>query len=146
MEIRQAEQEDIASICAFDAHGEREERRRFIQDSVTSAAASVAVIDGRVVGYVVLEYTFYSQGFISMLYVHPSHRRVGVGLALMRHAESLCKTDKLFTSTNELNRPMHTLLIRLGYSPSGVINNLDEGDPEIVYFKRGQKTYFDRDG
>jgi hypothetical protein len=31
---------------------------------------------------------------------------------------------------------MQALLNRLGYTPSGVIHNLDEGDPEIVCFKR----------
>ena len=31
---------------------------------------------------------------------------------------------------------MTNLLHRLEYQPSGVIENLDEGDPELVYFKR----------
>jgi len=31
---------------------------------------------------------------------------------------------------------MQSLLAKLEYVLSGVIHNLDEGDPEIVYFKR----------
>ena len=31
---------------------------------------------------------------------------------------------------------MQALLNRAGYAVSGVIHNLDEGDPEVVYFKR----------
>ncbi len=54
----------------------------------------------------------------------------------MPHVEVLCQTDKLFTSTNQSNRPMQKLLEKLGYQPSGYIENLDEGDPELVYFKR----------
>ena len=50
--------------------------------------------------------------------------------------ESLCRTPKLFTSTNLSNLPMQSLLAKLEYQLSGVIHNLDEGDPEIVYFKR----------
>ena len=42
---------------------------------------------------------------------------------------------KLFTSTNRSNAPMQSLLAKLGYRPSGVIENLDEGDPELVYMK-----------
>ena len=70
-----------------------------------------------------------------MLYVHSQYRRQGIGLALVQWLESICKTNKLFTSTNESNHPMHSLLARLRFVPSGIINNLDEGDPEIVYVK-----------
>ena len=31
---------------------------------------------------------------------------------------------------------MQSLLSKFGYVLSGVIHNLDEGDPEIVYLKR----------
>lgn len=140
LEIRLAEMKDIAAICSFDHLAEREERRTFIEKSVRSGSAYVAILDSEVVGYTVLEYGFYSQGFIAMLYVHPGHRRNGFGSALARHVESVCKTDKLFASTNQSNLPMQALMIKLGYIPSGVINNLDEGDPEIVYFKRIKKS------
>lgn len=44
-------------------------------------------------------------------------------------------TAKLFTSTNESNVAMQRLCDRLGYVRSGFIENLDERDPEVVYFK-----------
>jgi hypothetical protein len=31
---------------------------------------------------------------------------------------------------------MQRLLLQAGFEPSGVIENLDEGDPELVYVKR----------
>jgi GNAT superfamily N-acetyltransferase len=83
-----------------------------------------------------MNYTFYDNGFIAMLYVQPGHRRRGVGAALLAHLESLCQTPKLFTSTNLSNLPMQSLLVKSGYTLSGVIHNLDEDDPEIVYCKR----------
>lgn len=135
MDIRQAVAADIASICELDHLASREERSRFIDEVVTAGSAWVAVIEDRVAGYVVLEYSFYRLGFISMLYVRAGLRRRAVGTALMGHVESLCRTEKLFTSTNESNRPMRALLAARGYSPSGVINNLDDDDPEIVYLK-----------
>jgi len=49
--------------------------------------------------------------------------------------ESLCRTKKLFTSTNLSNLPMHALLEKVGYKLSGVIDNLDPDDPEVVYFR-----------
>jgi ribosomal protein S18 acetylase RimI-like enzyme len=105
VEIRQAEEKDIIAIYSFDHLAQREERRTFIQKSVRSGAASVAVLDGQVVGYAVLQYSFYDQGFMAMLYVHPDHRRKGIGSAIVRHVESICRTEKLFTSTNESNLP-----------------------------------------
>ena len=141
IEIRLAETKDIAAICSFDQLAEGDENRRtFIENSVRSGVAYVAILDSGIVGYVVLEYTFYAQGFIAMLYVHSDHRRKGIASALVRHVESICKTDKLFTSTNESNLPMQALMVKLGYVPSGVISNLDEGDPELVYFKRITKS------
>ena len=100
----------------------------------------VAVDGGEVVGYAVLSHTFYGNGFVEMLYVHPDRRRRGAGAALLLHVESLCRTPKLFTSTNLSNLPMQSLLNRAGYAVSGVIHNLDEGDPEVVYFKRPGQT------
>ena len=136
MEIRQAEEKDIIAICSFDHLANREKRRTFIQNSVRSEVAYVAVLDRKIAGYAVLDYSFYHQGFMSMLYVHPDHRRKGIGSAIVRHVESICRTEKLFTSTNESNLPMQALMAKLGYIPSGIINNLDEGDPELIYFKR----------
>jgi hypothetical protein len=31
---------------------------------------------------------------------------------------------------------MRSLLTKLGFEPSGIIENLDDGDPELVFFKR----------
>ena len=140
MEIRQAEEKDITAICSFDHLAQIVERRRFIQNSVRSGTASVAVLDGQVVGYAVLEYSFFAQGFMAMLYIHPEHRRKGIGSEIVRYVESICKTEKLFTSTNESNLLMQALMAKLRYIPSGIINNLDEGDPELVYFKRLDKS------
>ncbi|WP_177330351.1 hypothetical protein [Pseudomonas sp. CCOS 191] len=37
-------------------------------------------------------------------------------------------------STNRSNEPMRRLLKRQGFVASGVVENLDQGDPERVYF------------
>ncbi len=133
--VRLAVESDIDSICSFDAIAQHDSRRRnFVSRSVAAGNCFVAV-DERVIGYAVLEYTFYDNGFVSMLYVHPEHRQLGVGKKLMKHLESVCQTSKLFTSTNLSNIPMQSLLVRLGYKLSGVIHNLDKDDPELVYVK-----------
>jgi GNAT superfamily N-acetyltransferase len=134
---RAVEQEDIERLCSFDRIAQQEaERREFIRRVVREGECFVAVRDEKVIGYGVLNYTFYYLGCIDMLYVDSDFRRTGAGIALLRHLESLCKTPKLFTSTNLSNLPMQSLLAKAGYALSGVIHNLDEDDPEIVYFKK----------
>jgi GNAT superfamily N-acetyltransferase len=134
--IRLAGESDIDFICSFDAIAQHESRRREgVARSVVAGTCYIAA-DTQIVGYATLDYTFYDNGFVSMLYVHPEHRRRGAGTALMKHLESVCHTAKLFTSTNFSNRPMQSLLAKLGYKLSGVIHDLDENDPELVYVKR----------
>jgi len=135
--IRPAAESDIEALCSLD-HVARQEsgRREFIRREVASGNCFVAVACETVLGYGVLNYTFYDNGRVEMLYVHSEHRRRGAGAALLRHLESLCRTPKLFTSTNLSNLPMQSLLAKAGYALSGVIYNLDEGDPELVYVKR----------
>lgn len=134
--IRRAVESDIEELCSFDLIARQEkERREFIRREVASSNCFVAVTNGTVIGYGVLNYTFYYNGCIDMLYIHSDYRRSGAGAALLRHMESLCQTPKLFTSTNLSNLPMQSLLAKLDYVLSGVIHNLDEDDPEIVYLK-----------
>lgn len=133
---RLATETDIEFICSFIHSAQQDnERRASITRSIAAACCHVAVVENQVVGYGVIEYSFFGQGFISMLYVHPVYRRRGVGIVLMQHLQSFCSTPKLFTSTNLSNLPMQSLLARLGYVLSGVVHNLDESDPELVYFK-----------
>lgn len=135
--IRPVNESDVEVLCSLDLAARCENpRREFIKHSVASGACYVAVAEDEVIGYGVLSYNFYDNGNIEMLYVHSDHRRRGAAAALLRHLESLCQTSKLFTSTNLSNLAMQSLLAKLEYVLSGVIHNLDEGDPEIVYFKR----------
>lgn len=109
---------------------------QLVTEATRAGDCYVAEEDSELLGLIVLEHSFYAYGFISLLYVREDHRRKGVASELMTHAEQLCTTTKLFTSTNESNQPMRRLCERLGYIASGVIYNLDEDDPELVYMKR----------
>lgn len=136
MDIRRAQEEDVSTICTIDHIAQIEEKRRqFIRRSVREGIAFVAVSDGQIVGYSVLEHSFFARGFVAMLMVRPDRRRSGIGSALVRHVEGLCESDRIFTSTNESNLPMQSLLHKLGYVRSGKVDDLDPGDPELIYSK-----------
>ena len=135
LSVRAAVESDVDELYSVDDIAQTSAHRQaFIRRSITAGACYVAQ-DESIAGYAVLEYSFYEYGFVSMLVVHVDWRRRGVGTALMEYLESVCRTDKLFTSTNLSNLPMQSLLAKLKYKLAGVIHDLDEGDPELVYVK-----------
>ena len=137
--LRLAQASDLDALYRLDANAHNDqERRNFIARKVQADNCFVAV-DDQIIGYGILEYTFYENGFVSMLYVHPNHRRSGMGTRLLQYLESICQTPKLFTSTNLSNLPMQSLLAKLNYRLSGVLHHLDENDPELMYFKSLQQ-------
>jgi len=137
--VRPAGPADVAAMEAVDPVAASDhERRAFIAERVAAGQALVAVgddaLDGdAIVGYLVMDHGFFGRGFVAMLCVHPERRRRGVGQALMRHAEGACRTPRIFTSTNRSNLPMQRLLEGMGYHCSGMVDDLDPGDPELFY-------------
>ena len=134
--IRPASPSDTPSLLLLDTARPRlPERRRFIENAVRTNTCFVAIMERIIVGYAVLEYTFYGYGFISMVMVSPDHRRQGVAQALIGYVEDACTTPKIFTSTNSSNLPMRCLLSKLGYTFCDLIRELDPDDAEWVYMK-----------
>ena len=135
--IEKAKEGDFEHVCSLDCMVLGDSSRRDLLDNAIKAGQClVARVDECVVGFAVLNQSFYGNGFIALLIVNPEHRRRGVATALIRHIESVCPTEKLFTSTNESNEPMQRLCETLGFVRSGYIENLDAGDPEIIFFKQ----------
>jgi len=111
-------------------------RREHIDAAIAARRCLVAEKDGRVAGYALLTRNFYDRDFLELLIVAEEARRGGVGSALLAAAEREVRGRVLFTSTNESNAPMRALLAKRGYAPSGRIENLDPGDPELVFVKQ----------
>lgn len=108
-------------------------RAEQLRTSVASETALVAIVSGALVGYTVLDHSFFGNAFLVLLVVRADSRRKGFGTALLRAAEARAQTAKVFASTNQSNPPMQRLLESAGYQRSGVIENLDAGDPELIY-------------
>lgn len=137
MQIDQAQESDIDQMVELDALVIGSARRRsLITEQVNQQQGLVARQEGQIVGFLLSHRHFFSQPFIELLIVHPAFRQQGIGTALMQQAEAHYAPGKLFTSTNASNKRMQRLCERLGYVRSGIIEHLDEGDPEIVYFKQ----------
>lgn len=141
LHVRLAEPSDVEAVLAVDAIARHEPARvRFLDTAIGAGECWLAESAAYgVIGFVVLQYSFYGNGFVPLIIVKESNRRQGVGRLLLQHAVSQCTTSKLFTSTNESNAAMRLLLADAGFESSGVIYNLDPGDAELVYvFRRPQ--------
>jgi GNAT superfamily N-acetyltransferase len=133
MQVRAARADDVRAIAAIDPGrlGTPSQIQPLIQDQ----HCLVAVERGEITGFLVLRPGhFYGRDFIDLLYVAPSWRRHGAAQALMRAALRNASTPRVFVSTNESNTPMRQLLHGEGWTPSGTLTGLDEGDPEHVFF------------
>ncbi|ROQ66939.1 ribosomal protein S18 acetylase RimI-like enzyme [Streptomyces sp. 840.1] len=129
---RESDAEALVRIDSVAADGD-DARRTDIRRWCGRGLAAVAEDASGPLGYCVVEYTFFEQGFLTMLMVAPAARGRGVGGRLLAEAAASCVTPKLFTSTNVSNQPMQRLLQRAGWSPAGLLHGLDEGDPELFY-------------
>nr|WP_234046944.1 GNAT family N-acetyltransferase [Streptomyces adelaidensis] len=107
----------IDSVAAAGDQGRRAGIRRWCEHSVVLMTQDAS----GPLGYSVLEYSFFEQGFVTMLMVAPSARRRGVGAHLLTATETACTTAKLFTSANVSNHPMQHLLQRAGRCPVGLL-------------------------
>ncbi|AST00137.1 N-acetyltransferase [Geobacillus thermocatenulatus] len=116
-----------------------ESRRTYIKKAIEEGGCLVAKVNRSIVGFLVYNTHFFECSFISLVVVKPSERRKGYAKSLIKYFENISPTEKIFSSTNQSNERMHRVFLSLGYSKSGFIDNLDEGDPEIIYFKQLKK-------
>lgn len=128
---------DIAALRGFDELGADERRWARIELAIGAERCAAASAGGVPAGFAVWVDDWFGHPFIELVVVAPSHRRRGIGTALVRWVTGRVRADRVFTSTNESNAAMRRLLEREGFIPAGTIGYLDEGDPEVVYVKIG---------
>lgn len=111
------------------------ERARLIRSSLAAGECIVALDSDEIVGFAILNYTFFGYGFVPLLVVAVSSRRRGVGIRLLAEVERRCLKSKLYLSANRSNMPAQYLFEKCGFVQSGRIENLDLDDDELVFFK-----------
>jgi GNAT superfamily N-acetyltransferase len=133
VEVRTARIEDVAAVLAIDP--ESLGRSEDIAGLVCFESSLLAIEDATIVGFAgVKPGHFYGRDFLDLLFVGEAHRRRGIGRSLVR-AVVAGATTRVFTSTNESNTAMRSLLASESWSRSGVLVGLDEGDPEHIFFR-----------
>lgn len=136
MHVRQGIPADVQAVLDLDEVAARDPQRMSdLKFWIDGGSVIVAAKEGRLLGYAVLDRSFFGRSFIRMVYVAASSRRLGVGRALVQTAEVQAARPRIFTSTNASNTAMQALLAGLGYTRCGEVHGLDEGDPEVFYFR-----------
>jgi len=97
----------------------------------------VALDNHTVVGWCVLEHSFFEEGLIPTLRAADSHRRQGIATALAGRARRSCRTRRLWTSTTLSNHPLQWPRRKLDWRLSGVLHYLGPDDTELVFVHLG---------
>ena len=128
--------EDVENIVAVDREViSNDSRRDYIKIAVEEDRCIVVKSENKIVGFLIFDINFFDCSFISLIIVSPKARRKGYATSLMDYFVNISPTKKVFSSTNQSNKDMQKVFIANGFVQSGVVENLDEGDPEIIYFK-----------
>jgi ribosomal protein S18 acetylase RimI-like enzyme len=141
--IRRAVADDLDGILRTDHHAARggQDRGDFLGRCLDLGECLVCLDHGLVDGFAVVKPAhFFGRDFVELLMVDPARRRRGIGRNLLRAALAAAGTEQVFTSTNTSNRPMGSLLRAEGWSFSGQLDGLDEGDPELVFYNASGQT------
>lgn len=128
--VRRGVQVDRDAILAID-----HDRHAALDTALASGHCLVLDAGDGIAGFVVtVPKAFFGRDFVELLMVDRARRRTGLGRCLLQAAVRSASTSRVFTSTNRSNAPMRALLDGEGWSLSGELCGLDEGDPELVYF------------
>jgi GNAT superfamily N-acetyltransferase len=139
--VRRGKPQDAAPLKALDTVVPVDSQRAAAIDAwLASDLVFVADVDGETVGYAVFNHAFFHRGNVDMLMLAADWRGRRIGDPLLEAVERACDTPKLFCTTNVSNQRMQRLLARRGYLACGFIDELDPGDPELVYVKPLRQT------
>ncbi|RIW38296.1 N-acetyltransferase [Bacillus salacetis] len=142
IEVSSAKMTDLKEIVQVDSEIVGSTKRySYIKGAIESGCCLIVKENGRIGGFLIYHTNFFDHSFISLIIVSPSKRRRGYASRLLMYLEMLSPTDKVFSSTNRSNHDMQFVFKYNGYKPSGIIENLDEEDPELVYYKAVKLPY-----
>ena len=127
---------DLPNLLVCDVYAQAHaERVEALKQWVADGHCHVADGAKGLLGFAVCDRSFFGQAFIHLVCVAEAHQGQGIGRILLAHVERQCAALKVFTSTNASNIVAQRLFEKAGFVRSGRIDNLDESDPELVYFK-----------
>jgi len=139
--LRIATKKEKPLVLAFDYALDKDEyielkREEKITKAISNQECFIILTDNIAVGFVLVDYRFFDQAWIELIIIGEKYRRRGIGEKVFDLICKQSKTKKVFTSTNSSNIPMQKALAKSGFTFAGKIDGLDDGDPELFYYKK----------
>lgn len=139
--LRKAAIEDTAFIFDLDYRLDKVEhvelkREEKLTKGILDEECFIILANNKPVGFVLFDYRFFDQGWIELIIIEEKYRGKGIGGKVFDLICKQCNTSKVFTSTNRSNIYMQKALTKAGFYFAGEIVGLDDGDPELFYYKR----------
>ncbi|MEQ4923011.1 GNAT family N-acetyltransferase [Proteus hauseri] len=135
MKIKRVTYHYLSALIELDTYAQTHSSRiEEIKAWIDNNELYIVAVDSVIVAYGVFHYRFFQCGFIELIMVDENYRQQEIGSKLINYFKALSKTDKIFTSTNQSNLKMQSMLAKLGFVESGSVDNLDKDDPEIIYY------------
>ncbi|QWG30145.1 GNAT family N-acetyltransferase [Bacillus mycoides] len=133
--VAKASIDDLDSIVHIDVAviGD-DSRRNYIKHAIDEEKCIIVKEDNSIFGFLTYDTNFFDCTFLSLIIVSPTKRRQGHASLLISYMLSHSPTQKIFSSTNESNESMQKVFSANGFIRSGIVENLDEGDPEIIFY------------
>ncbi|WP_077359665.1 GNAT family N-acetyltransferase [Fictibacillus arsenicus] len=115
-------------------------RKEEIGEAVVQRRCLLVFQESELAGFLIYHIFFFECCFISLIMIKPFFQRRVLAGALLKHMADISPTEKLFSSTNQSNDAMHNVFQTSGFTKSCFIDNLDEGDPEVIYFTEKRRA------
>ncbi|MED0934016.1 GNAT family N-acetyltransferase [Bacillus mobilis] len=111
-------------------------RRDYIKHTIDEGKCIIVKENNSISGFLTYDTHFFGCTFLSLIIISPTKRRRGYASSLISYMLSHSPTQKIFSSTNESNESMQKVFNANGFIRSGIVENLDEGDPEIIFYTK----------
>jgi len=127
--------DDLDSIIDIDiAVIGDDSRRDYMKHTIDEGRCIIVKEDNSIYGFLTYDTNFFGCTFLSLIIVSPTKRRKGHASSLISYMLKHSPTPKIFSSTNASNENMQKVFQANGFIRSGMIENLDEGDPELIFY------------
>ena len=135
--LRLATKKEKSLIVSFDPYCLKIEEH--IVKAISNEECFVVLSSSKIVGFVIFDYRFFYQGWIELIILDEKYRGMGIGGQVFDLICRQCQADKVFTSTNNSNLRMQKALTKSGFTFAGRLDGLDDGAPELFYYKKIKK-------
>lgn len=135
--IRFATPADFDAILSLDkeATDSTLDRSQQIAEAIAESRCQVMAAGPDIQGFAIKSSkAFRGMDFLDLLVVGSPYRRRGIATSLITHFSEMSDTDESWTSSNQSNQPMISLLTKLHWCQSDHSEELDQGDPEWFFF------------